>query len=96
MILVTSSLLDVSIQRFEDICKCAICLDRYVEPKTLPCRHSFCSECLEGLVQFTDDNRTIIKCPICKKPNNFAQKVTISKLKTELTLVQMLDVLNER
>ena len=33
---------------------CSICLDAYKEPKVLPCCHTFCRTCLEGLVAKTD------------------------------------------
>ena len=30
--------------------ECAVCLEQYKEPKVLPCLHSFCKKCLEGLL----------------------------------------------
>ena len=30
--------------------ECAVCLEQYKEPKVLPCLHSFCKTCLEGLL----------------------------------------------
>ncbi|XP_061193966.1 RING finger protein nhl-1-like [Saccostrea echinata] len=50
--------------RIEELLRCAICLDRYNNPKLLPCQHTFCeSPCLEGLVRGL--TRTL-KCPECR------------------------------
>lgn len=85
---------EIPIQRIKDICKCGLCLETYVDPKTLPCRHSFCSDCLENLVEFVDNSKTIrIKCPTCQESHVKSQNFTVSRLKTELTLVQMLDLI---
>ena len=44
---------------------CAICLDIYTNPKTLPCLHSFCQQCLEGLPLDPQGDNYFISCPIC-------------------------------
>lgn len=51
-------------EQFEQLLTCAICLDRYRNPKLLPCQHSFCMEpCMEGLVDYV---RRQVKCPECR------------------------------
>lgn len=42
----------------EDLLKCSICLDIFVEPITFICQHSFCTNCIIGI----KNN----KCPLCK------------------------------
>lgn len=40
-------------EHFEQLLTCCVCLDRYRNPKLLPCQHSFCMEpCMEGLVDY--------------------------------------------
>uniref|UniRef100_A0A1X7UVS5 RING-type domain-containing protein n=1 Tax=Amphimedon queenslandica TaxID=400682 RepID=A0A1X7UVS5_AMPQE len=35
--------------QLEEQLTCTVCLDHYTNPKALPCLHSFCQHCLEGL-----------------------------------------------
>ena len=36
-------------EQFDDQLTCNVCLDQYTNPKTLPCHHSFCLECIQPL-----------------------------------------------
>lgn len=42
--------------------RCGICLDDFQEPRALPCLHSFCTACLEGLCR-----QEQTRCPECRK-----------------------------
>ena len=45
--------------------ECAVCLEQYTEPKVLPCLHSFCKRCLQGLL--TQEGAIWkINCPTCR------------------------------
>ena len=47
--------------------ECPLCLETVKNPKTLPCLHSFCLECLDKLANFARRQlQTTIKCPVCQ------------------------------
>ncbi|VDI00243.1 Hypothetical predicted protein [Mytilus galloprovincialis] len=49
-----------------DVMVCFLCKKDYVEPRLLPCYHSFCSWCL-GQYIMSNYNNEQIKCPLCDK-----------------------------
>ena len=55
--------------KLEEQLKCPVCLDLYTNPKTLPCLHSFCQECLEGLPQESEarGDTYYLSCPTCRQ-----------------------------
>ena len=60
------------INQLEENLACTVCLERLNDPRTLPCWHSFCKVCLEGVVKTCRDkaprDRPIreIPCPNCR------------------------------
>ena len=57
--------------KLEEQLTCPVCLDLYTNPKTLPCLHSFCQDCLEGLPQEKEtkggDETYRFSCPTCRR-----------------------------
>ena len=53
----------------EDFVVCELCRRRLRQPKTLPCLHSFCADCLKKYLKQAVSNTTspqrLITCPIC-------------------------------
>ena len=46
----------------DDELKCGICLELFQDPRSLPCLHTFCRECIQRTM---GDNRSL-KCPVCR------------------------------
>ena len=58
-----------SVLKLEEQLTCPVCLDLYTNPKILPCLHSFCHECLEGLPQEREarGDTYYLSCPTCRQ-----------------------------
>ena len=52
------------LERMAQELTCRICFDLFTEPLSLPCCHSFCSECIHGCFKVT----ARMQCPLCKAP----------------------------
>jgi len=50
----------------DDITECPICAEVYVDPRGLPCLHTFCLKCIESM---SKDKRPgdQLACPLCRK-----------------------------
>ena len=52
--------------KLEERLTCPVCLDHYTNPKILPCHHSFCQDCLEGLPLDKKNETYYLSCPTCR------------------------------
>jgi len=48
-----------------DLTKCPICLEDYTNPKSLPCLHTFCLDCLESHCRDKLPG-DVLPCPVCR------------------------------
>ena len=46
-----------------DDLKCGICLELFQDPRSLPCLHTFCRECIQR--SLNEENHSL-KCPVCR------------------------------
>ena len=74
--------------------ECPLCLETVKNPKTLPCLHSFCLECLDKLANFARRQlQTSIKCPVCQASFAIPDTDTFANLPSSFHLNRLLDVL---
>ncbi|XP_072027470.1 uncharacterized protein [Amphiura filiformis] len=66
---------------------CSICLERFRNPKTLTCLHSFCKECLLGLAPY---GTAVISCPLCRQESNVPEG-DVNKLKSNFHLQELIE-----
>ncbi|XP_029201172.2 E3 ubiquitin-protein ligase TRIM71-like [Acropora millepora] len=74
--------------------ECPLCLDTVKNPKTLPCLHSFCLECLDKVGNVARTQlQTTIKCPVCQTPFPIPHTDTFTNFPSSFYLNRLLDVL---
>ncbi|XP_078360716.1 E3 ubiquitin-protein ligase TRIM71-like [Oculina patagonica] len=71
---------------------CPVCMNTFTEPKQLPCLHSFCLHCLQG-IQRTSGRRDIIACPECRREIRVPASGNLNDLPTNFRINSLLDVL---
>ena len=71
---------------------CSVCMSKYTDPKQLPCLHSFCLHCLNG-IQRTSDRRDKIACPECRQEFKVPDNGNLAALPTNFRINSLLDVL---
>lgn len=75
--------------QLEQMLTCAICLDKFKNPRLLPCQHSFCGDaCMEGLVDYA---RRQIKCPECRAEHRIPYQ-GVTSLPSNVTLIRFLEL----
>ena len=71
---------------------CSVCMCKFTDPKQLPCLHSFCLHCLNG-VQRTSANPNVIACPECRQEFRVPENGNLGALPTNFRINSLLDVL---
>ena len=74
--------------------ECPLCLETVNNPKTLPCLHSFCFECLDKHAGFARRQlQATIKCPVCQTSFQIPEGDSFKNLPTSYHLNRLVDVL---
>eukprot|EP00061_Rhincodon_typus_P005575 g25257.t1 len=68
---------------------CSICLDRYNNPKVLPCLHTFCERCLQNYIP---PQSLTLSCPVCRQTSILPEK-GVSALQNNFFITNLMEVL---
>ncbi|XP_068726339.1 E3 ubiquitin-protein ligase TRIM71-like [Montipora capricornis] len=74
--------------------ECPLCKETVKNPKTLPCLHSFCLECLDRHANLSRrELKATIKCPVCQTSFQISETDTFENLPSSFHLNRLADVL---
>ena len=59
------------LRRLQEQIQCPICLEKFVDPRSLPCQHVFCRSCLD---QVYNEEKDEVKCPTCRAVTSMSRK----------------------
>ena len=68
--------------------KCSICLEFFSDPRVLPCLHTYCLKCLQGLVT---DQKSDLSCPQCRVKHEIPKK-GVASYHCDLSILPELEV----
>ncbi|MEQ2231672.1 E3 ubiquitin-protein ligase sh3rf1 [Ilyodon furcidens] len=72
-----------------DLLECPVCLERLdASAKVLPCQHTFCRRCLQGIL----GSRGELRCPECRT----LVECGVDELPSNILLVRLLDGIKQR
>ena len=80
------------LDNLHDEVSCSVCMCTFTDPKQLPCLHSFCLNCLNG-IQRTSGLHGKITCPECSRQFQIPGNGNPSELPTNFRINSLLDVL---
>ncbi|XP_014767947.1 tripartite motif-containing protein 2 isoform X2 [Octopus bimaculoides] len=78
-------------QIHREFLSCGICLDRYQNPKVLPCLHTFCEHCL---ISYIPPESLSLTCPICRQQSILPVE-GVSAMQTNFFITNLMDVLGQ-
>jgi len=81
-------------QQIEEEIACSICGDLFTDPKTIPCLHTFCKQCIEKSMESNKKMASVICCPLCRAA--LPQDYEISSVPTNFTINRLVEIFGKR
>ena len=83
-------------QRIEEEITCSICGDLFTDPKTIPCLHTFCKQCIEKSIESLETGTSVVfSCPLCRAPQPLPQDER-ERFTTNYTINRLLEIFGKR
>ena len=81
----------IALNKIDQHLTCPVCLSQYQNPKTLPCLHSFCLNCILQMRLDLNEGKYFISCPSCRKLCEISDKGP-ADLPTAFFINNLLDI----
>ncbi|NXG08598.1 TRI59 protein, partial [Sakesphorus luctuosus] len=81
-------------ERLEEELTCAVCCGIFRDPRVLPCSHTFCRECLQGVLQLSPLSR--LRCPSCRAVLDLPAPTALQALPTSFALRAVIEKWQQR
>jgi len=80
-------------ERVADIITCPVCLEDFKDPRSLPCLHTFCSQCIDSFTASHQSESSDLPCPVCREPFTLGDH-GVADLPRNFFIVDLLDASN--
>ena len=80
-------------KQIKDEITCSICGELFKEPKTLPCLHTFCKECIQASLDTAERMKGQKTCPLCRSP---VPKDGIASIPTNFATNRLIEIFKSR
>ena len=80
-------------QQIEEEITCSICGDLFADPKTIPCLHTFCKQCIEKSIESNKKMASVVCCPLCRAP---LPRDDMSSVPTNFTINRLVEIFGKR
>ena len=69
-----------------EVLECPVCMDTYTDPRSLPCGHAFCLQCLRPLLY-----HGTVRCPTCRGETSVSNVADLPKPYALLEVLRLLE-----
>ena len=80
-------------KQIEEEITCSTCGDLFTDPKTIPCLHTFCKQCIEKSIESNKKMASVVCCPLCRAP---LPRDDMSSVPTNFTINRLVEIFGKR
>lgn len=83
-------------QQVEEEITCSICAELFTDPKTIPCLHTFCKQCIEQSIEMAEE-MAVDCCPLCRARDRAPlPQDGVASIPTNFTINRLVEIFGKR